>query len=96
LEFALKYPLSELSIGLVKTGLLNGVMSKLIAGQWYPHMTADDKRELLEQLRYNAKGASRISWHWISVAHKTCEDFEEAAKTMKMRFSTYMGQHPIL
>ena len=33
------------------------------------YMTADDKRELLEQLPYNAKSASRIAWHWISVSH---------------------------
>jgi pimeloyl-ACP methyl ester carboxylesterase len=71
-------------MALVKTGALNGLLSKLIAGQWYAHMTADDKRELLEQLRYNAKSASRIAWYWVSVSHKTCEDFTATAKTMQM------------
>jgi pimeloyl-ACP methyl ester carboxylesterase len=38
LEFALKYPvIGDLFIGLVKTGLLNGLLSKLIAGQWQLH-----------------------------------------------------------
>jgi pimeloyl-ACP methyl ester carboxylesterase len=85
LEFALQYPvIGDLFIGLVKTGALNGLLSKLIAGPWYTHMTADDKSELLEQLRYNAKSASRIAWYWITVSHKTCEDFIATAKTMQM------------
>jgi len=85
LEFALQYPvIGDLFIGLVKTGFLNGLLLKLIAGQWYAHMTEDDKSEFLEQLRYNAKSASRIAWYWITVSHKTCEDFTATAKTMQM------------
>lgn len=85
MEAALKVPvIGDLFLGLVKTGLLNKTMVKLIAGQWYPQMTAEDRTEYLEQLRYNAKSASRIPWYWISVSYKTCENFEEAAKAMKM------------
>jgi len=85
MEFALKYPvIGDLFIGLVKTGVLNAFLLKLIAGQWYAHMSLDDRRELLEQLHYNARSATRISWYWISVSYKTCEDFSTAAKTIQM------------
>lgn len=85
MEATLRVPvIGDFFIGLVKTGLLNKAMIKLIAGQWYPQMTAEDRIDCLEQLRYNAKSASRIPWYWISVSYKTCENFEEAAKAMKM------------
>ena len=84
METILKYPVvGELFIGIAKTGLLNRVLLRLVAGKWYSHMTADDKWELLEQLSYNVKSASRIPWYWISVSYRTCEDFEEAAKSMR-------------
>jgi pimeloyl-ACP methyl ester carboxylesterase len=84
MEIILKYPLvGDLFLGIAETGLLNKVLLRLVAGKWYPHMTADDKWELLEQLSYNVKSASRVPWYWISVSYKTCEDFEEAAKSMR-------------
>jgi pimeloyl-ACP methyl ester carboxylesterase len=51
MEFLLKYPvLGDLFVAVSKTGLLNRVFMRLIAGAWYPRMTPDDKREMLEQL----------------------------------------------
>jgi pimeloyl-ACP methyl ester carboxylesterase len=83
-EYALKYPVvGDLFIALARTGLLNRVLLRLVTGRWYPRMTADDKAEFLDQLSHNAKSASRIPWYWISVSHKTCEDFVEAAKSMR-------------
>lgn len=85
LEGALKYPiLGDIVIGLMKTGVLNKAALPLIAGKWYPRMTAKDKEEYLELLRYNARSATRTAWHWISCAHQTCEDFDVDAKNMKM------------
>jgi pimeloyl-ACP methyl ester carboxylesterase len=85
MESAFRYPLlGDLLIGIIRTGLLNPPLVKLIAGKWYPHMTAEDRRELLEQLRSNAKSASRIPWYWINISHRTVEEFEEAAKSMRM------------
>jgi pimeloyl-ACP methyl ester carboxylesterase len=85
LEFAFKYPIiGDLFTGLLRTGILNGVLLKSIAGQWYASMTETDRKEFMDYLQYNAKSASRIAWQWVSISHKTCEDFEEAAKTMKM------------
>jgi len=84
LETLLKYPvLGDALIGLVRTGGLNRVLVKAIAGAWYPHMTPQDRQELLEQLHFNARSASRIPWYWISRSHQTCEDFTEAAKAMQ-------------
>ncbi len=85
LESILRYPvLGDCAIGIAKTGLLSKVLLRLVSGKWYPRMTPDDRRELLEQISYNAKSASRIPWYWIGVSHKTCEDFEEAAKSMEI------------
>jgi len=85
MEFLLKYPvMGDLFIGIGKTGLLDKVIARLVAGKWYAHMTSDDRKELLEQISYNTKSASRIPWYWIGISHKTCEDFEEAARLMKV------------
>ena len=84
MESFLRYPvLGDLFIGIAKTGVLKSVLVRLIAGKWYPDMTTDDKREMLEQVHYNAKSGSRTAWYWISISHKTCEDFAEAAKSLK-------------
>lgn len=84
LESILRYPLlGDLFLGIARTGLLNRALARVIAGKWYPHTTEEDRQELLEQVRYNAQSASRIPWYWITVSHKTCEDLEEAAKSMQ-------------
>jgi pimeloyl-ACP methyl ester carboxylesterase len=83
LESILRYPVfGDLFISIVKTQLLDRVFLRLVAGRWYPRLTVDDRKELLEQLSHNVRSASRIPWYWISVSHRTCEDFEEAAKSI--------------
>jgi pimeloyl-ACP methyl ester carboxylesterase len=84
LESLLKYPLiGDLFLAAAKTGALNPMLMRLIAGSWYSQMTAADKQEMLEQLHYNIRSAARIPWYWISISHRTCEDFEEAAKNIQ-------------
>lgn len=83
MEFLLRYPIiGDLFIGTVRTGLLNPVLLRLVAGKWYPQMASDDTKEMLEQLSYNAKSASRIPWHRVSMASRTSTNFEEEAKSI--------------
>lgn len=82
-EALLKYPLlGDLFIGVIKTGLLNKIVLKLVMGEWYSQMTEAEKKEELSRLKYNAGSAHRIAWYWISISHKTCRDFTEEAKTI--------------
>lgn len=82
-ESLLKYPLlGDLFIGVVKTGLLNNMVLKLVMGEWHSQMTEAEKKEELDGLRYNAGSAHRIAWYWISVSHATCRDFTEEAKNI--------------
>lgn len=84
LEHLFKYPiLGDLMILLVKTGLLNKVVLRLVAGKWYPHMTREEKKETLEQLFWNAKSATPVAWYWIGVSSRTSKNFVEEAKLIK-------------
>jgi pimeloyl-ACP methyl ester carboxylesterase len=84
LERLLKYPvLGDLVILLVKTGLLNTLVLRLVAGKWYPHMTREEKQETLEQLAWNTRSATRVAWYWIGVSPRISKDFAEEAKAIK-------------
>ncbi len=85
MESALRYPvLGDLFIALARTGIFTPLLVKTIAGKWYPQMAPDDRRESAEQISYNARGASRTAWYWIANSWQTCEDLEEAAKTLRV------------
>jgi pimeloyl-ACP methyl ester carboxylesterase len=80
-----KYPmLGDLFILLVRTGWLNSIFLPLIAGRWYPHMTPVDRQEMLEQLSYNARSATRHAWYAIDRSVQTSRDMEEEAKTLRV------------
>jgi pimeloyl-ACP methyl ester carboxylesterase len=84
LESMLKYPiLGDMFIALVRTGWLSRPLLKTIAGAWYPHMTAADRQEMLEQLAYNARSAARIPWYRVSVAHKHAVGLEALCQTIR-------------
>lgn len=76
-------PIGYCTIRIIRTGLLNKLFMRLTAGKWYPRMTPDDRKEVLEELFYNTKSATRVSWYWQSVSPKTSKNFEEEAKSIK-------------
>lgn len=85
LELLLKYQvLGDLVILLVRTGLLNKMVLRLVTGKWYRHMTREEKKETLEQLSWNAKSATRVAWYWIGVSSRTSKDFADEAKSIKV------------
>jgi pimeloyl-ACP methyl ester carboxylesterase len=84
LEYCLKFPvIGDIFVQVTRTGMLNKPAMKLLAGKWYTEMTSDDRKEVLEQINSNAKSASRIPWHKISLARKTSKNIEEEAKSIK-------------
>jgi pimeloyl-ACP methyl ester carboxylesterase len=84
LEYCLKFPvIGDIFVQVTRSGMLNKPVMKLVAGKWYTEMTADDKKEALEQIDSNARSASRIPWHKISLARKTSKNIEEEAKSIK-------------
>ena len=81
IENLLRYPvLGDMVIAIIRSGVMNRMVVRWIAGEWYPKLTADQKQKLLEEIYFNARSASRIPWYWISRSPKTVVPFEEEAK----------------
>jgi pimeloyl-ACP methyl ester carboxylesterase len=84
LIFFLKYPLiGDLALQLGKTGILNKMVLKLVAGKWYARMTPQERQELLEQIECNSRTAARIPLYKLSLANKTTRNIEEEAKSIQ-------------
>lgn len=85
LDGILKSPLlGNLFIWLSRSGVMDATFVKWFSGEWYSTMSAEDKQEMLEQIRFNARSATRIAWHWIAISPQTCsQDFAEAAKSIR-------------
>jgi pimeloyl-ACP methyl ester carboxylesterase len=80
----LKVPvIGDLFILLVRSGILNRLVMRLVAGKWYTHMTPQDKQEMLEQLSCNSRSATRHAWYGIEAALESSRDMEEEAKALR-------------
>jgi pimeloyl-ACP methyl ester carboxylesterase len=85
LSVLFKYPVfGDLFILMVRSGWLNRAFLPLIAGRWYPHMTPADRQEMLEQLSFNTRSATRHAWYAIDRSVQTSRDMEEEAKTLQV------------
>jgi pimeloyl-ACP methyl ester carboxylesterase len=79
-----KYPvIGDLFILLVRSGIMNPLVMRLVAGKWFGQMTPQDKREVLEQLFYNSRSATRQAWFGIDAALKTSRNMESEAKRLR-------------
>lgn len=97
MELLLKFPIvGDIFIILIKSGLLNKLVLKAVAGTWHRNMTVDDKRDVLNALQDNARTASRIPWFKISRAIKTSKDFREEAKTIQAPILYLRGKESYL
>ncbi len=84
MEYCLKFPVvGDVFVKVIRTGVLNKPVARVVAGKWYSSMTPVDKEEVLEQISSNAKSASRIPWYKISIARKTSKNIEEEARSIK-------------
>jgi pimeloyl-ACP methyl ester carboxylesterase len=85
LEYCLRFPIvGDIFARVVRSGMLNKPMAKTVTGQWYVSMTPADRKEVLEQISFNTKSASRVPWYKISLASKISKDIEEEAKSIKI------------
>jgi pimeloyl-ACP methyl ester carboxylesterase len=84
-EYCLKFPvLGDIFVKVVRTGVLNKPVAKVVVGKWYSSMTPTDKEEVQDHISSNAKNASRIPWYKISLARKTSQDIEEESRSIKI------------
>ena len=84
IEWLLRFPiLGDLVITAMRSGALNSLAMIAIAGAWYPHMTKNERRRMLQEQSFNIQSATRIPWHRISMAHQTTAPFEEEAKHIR-------------
>jgi len=90
----LKWPLiGDLSVGVIRSGLFDKSVTKLLMGKAWDTMDSDEKRESIEIVAQNNKTASRVSWYHISRTIKTSKDFAEEAKTIRAPVLYFYSQN---
>jgi pimeloyl-ACP methyl ester carboxylesterase len=89
----LGYPvLGDLAIGLIRTGWFNRLAMRVIAGDWFPHMTAAERLRALDEISFNARSATRHAWYWIGRSPQTLIPFEEEAKKIAAQILYLAGR----
>lgn len=65
-QILLQYPLiRHLFVLFMKAGLFNKTVLEIMAGDWYPEMDAEDRKEVLEIVSHQCKNIHRHSWYQI-------------------------------
>ena len=75
--------IGELSIGVIRSGLADRLVTKSVMGKAWEQMTEAEKKEIVEIVAQNNKTASCVSWHRISQTIETSRDFTDQAKTIQ-------------
>ena len=70
-------------IGIIRSGLLARVLTKLIMGEAWRSMSIKDRREIVAIVAEESKTASRVPWYHLSRTLETSKEFSEEAKTIK-------------
>ncbi len=85
MEAILRWPvISDAAIGLIRSGLIDGVGVRSIMGRAWHEMGEEDKKEVFGIISQNNKTASRFSWYHISRTMKTSKDFTEEVKRVQL------------
>lgn len=85
MEAILKWPvISDVAIGLIRSGLIDEVVVRLVMGKAWHAMSEEEKREIFGIISQNNKTASRFSWYHISRSMKTSKDFTEEVKKVQL------------
>jgi len=74
----------ELSIGMIRLGVADRIVSKSVMGKAWEQMAEAEKDEVAEIIAQNNKTASAVSWHLISQTLETSKDFTDQAKTIQI------------
>ncbi|MFH0783914.1 MAG: alpha/beta hydrolase [Pseudomonadota bacterium] len=70
-------------IGFIRSGLLDGVITKDVMGYAWANMKDEDKVEVSQIISYYTDAASRQTWLSLARALRTSKDFPEEAKVIK-------------
>jgi pimeloyl-ACP methyl ester carboxylesterase len=77
----LRFPiLGEIPIGLIRSGLADGFVTKSVMGKAWEDLNEPEKKEVMRIVSQSIRTASRISWLHICRTLKTSRDFTEEAK----------------
>lgn len=94
MEAFLKWPLiGHVTIGVIRSGLVDKLVAKLVMGNAWPSMSEGEKKEIIEIISQNNKTASRISWYQISRTLETSRDFAEDTKTIQVPILYLHGEN---
>jgi pimeloyl-ACP methyl ester carboxylesterase len=85
MEAILRWPvISDVAIGLIRSGLMDEIAVRLVMGEAWHTMSAEEKKEVSRIISQNNKTASRFSWYHISRSMKTSKDFTEEVKGVQL------------
>ncbi len=70
-------------IGFIRSGLLNGIITKDVMGYAWPNLDDGDKAEVTEIISHYTDAATRPTWLNLARALRTSPDFTEEAKVIK-------------
>jgi len=82
-------------IGIIRSGLLTRVLTKLIIGEAWRSMSIKDRREIVAIVAEESKTASRVPWYQLSQTLETSKEFPEEAKTIKNPVLYLYGENSI-
>lgn len=83
--FVFNWPiLGDVTMGMMKTGLFDETVARVVMGNAWDRMADEDKREILEVMSYNIKTASRASWYGIYRAIRGVTDLTGPMKDTRV------------
>jgi pimeloyl-ACP methyl ester carboxylesterase len=83
--------LGDAIIGVIRSGLLNGVIAKDVMGYAWPTMDDENKAEIKEIICHYTDAATRQTWLSLARALRTSKDFTEEAKVIKAPVLYFSG-----
>jgi pimeloyl-ACP methyl ester carboxylesterase len=93
MEAILRWPvISDVAIGLIRSGLMDEAVVRLVMGTAWHEMSEEEKKEVSGIISQNNKTASRFSWYHISRSMKTSKDFTEAVKKLQLPILYLFGK----
>jgi pimeloyl-ACP methyl ester carboxylesterase len=88
----LRWPVvGEISIGVIRSGFADRLVTKSVMGKAWEQMSETEKREIIEIVSQNNKTASCVSWYRISRTIETSRDFTDEAKTIQTPVLYFYG-----
>jgi pimeloyl-ACP methyl ester carboxylesterase len=81
----------SLFVAAAKSGLMNRLILKSMAGSWYPDMSREDKQDVMEQVRDTMKSGTRIAWHGVA-SSPMGDDFVDTPEQLRFPLMYIYGE----